>query len=176
MKNTHHYFRAVSFFIGCLFLMPSALAAEESASDSSLLTYQSATVLRVNPKGLSQFFLVKAPFGLYDSDHIALEKNGITPIVQFEASPAIYKAGLALEFDPMTILGFRAGMLWQHYNGKFDGLQSFGNTDANYSDTNLEALGNDGQGLNYATSGRVTSVSATLKLKAGPVAWFYKAR
>ncbi len=145
-----------------------------TSSQSSLLTYQSATVLRVNPKGLSQFLLIKAPFGLYDSDHEALEKNGITPIVQLQASPAYYKAGVALEFDPMTILGFRAGVQWQNYNGKFDGLQSFDGTDVNFSDTNLEALGNDGQGLNYSASGRIMSLSTTLKAKVGDIALKHK--
>ena len=160
----------LSACLSALILLSGSPAGAAEQPESPLLTFQSASVVRVNPKGLTQFFLVKAPIGLYESDHPALEKNGITPIVHLEASPAIYKGGFALEFDPMTILGFRAGMVWQKYNGKFDGLQSFGSTDVSYSDTSLEALGNDGEALNYATSGKVTTLSATLKMKVGSIA------
>ncbi len=127
------------------------------------LHYRNFTVLRINPLGLQNQFAISYQYRLYDSDsrlfRTGFFRAGLEPII----TPGLARLGVAVEIEPIAVL--RLGAKWEflQYYGTFDHMNSYPDTDSDYSDTAIEHGGE--AGTNYAGSGINTTLHAELRAK-----------
>lgn len=155
--------RAVALVVGLSFALPSA-EAQFGPQPLNQLYYRTTTVGRLNPLGLlntSQFTYRRR---LFLTNSIFTRDNYIGIGVVPSVSPAFARIGAQLEVQPVPFFRFWATYEFVGYFGTFDVMQSFANSNEDYSDSTLDDL--DG----YAMTGTQLTLSGTLQAKLGPVA------
>ena len=166
----------------CLFTALPAAADEPAGEDAPTaapvlpapvdpdhgLRYRSLSVIRLNPLGTREEAQFDYFYRLYDSDSKVLENNfvglGVVPVI----SPAHGGIGPILELQPASVMKLWAKYQYFQYFGGFDLIQSFPTAQADYSDDDIEALGD--ADANYAVGGTQLTLGALLQIKIGPIA------
>ncbi|MFT7578807.1 MAG: hypothetical protein ACI9MR_000468 [Myxococcota bacterium] len=149
-------------------LVFSASTATAAEGDDSRLFYQNLTVIRYNPLGLQNQFMIDYRLKMYDpGDSVLLKNNyvGLTAVPIL--TPAGTRLGLGFKIRPLNI--FKLEVKWEFLNfwGNFDLLQSFEDPNADFSDSTIKDRGE--ADLNYASEGWQLTIDAELRAKIGPV-------
>ncbi|MFT7621676.1 MAG: hypothetical protein ACI9WU_000840 [Myxococcota bacterium] len=131
------------------------------------VVYSNALVLRVNPVGAQDQFRVGYRYRLYDSESILFRTGYVGVDTSAVITPALVRLGASLEVEPIAVLQLGAKWEWVQYYGTIDHLQSFADTDVNWSDT--ENGRRSDAGLNDARGGWQASAYATLRARVGPL-------
>lgn len=134
------------------------------------LAYSNLTAVRLNPLGLVDFASASLRLRLYESDSDALTQNFVGFGAVAALSPAWGRVGVLAEVQPLSVLLLYAQYEFIGYFGTFDLTASFPSASADYSDTSIDQRGSDPATDNYATTGSILTLGATLQLKVGPIA------
>jgi hypothetical protein len=161
----------VSLFV-IAFIVTKAVTARAATSFAAL------GAGRANPLGLSLQLDAFATWGLYASDNVVLEKNFVRPLLTATLSPSRAQGGVGLEFQPVSVLGFRTSFQGQRYFGSFGHLHAFPSTSFAWDDDDLtrrdnrgpDAVRAEGSGeVRGQRGGQVFSASTYIQFKAGPL-------
>lgn len=153
-----------------LLLSGSALAQTlyDGGPPPDRVVHRNTLALRVNPLGLLYDGRFSARARLYASDSTALRDNfvglGLAPTL----SPAFFKVGPYLEFNPATVFGLWAALQLSQYFGTMNLLQSFPSANSRFSDAAIADRGTLPAGdpqRGYATQGFELSLGAHVTLK-----------
>lgn len=149
----------------------STARAQEKSPERSL-RYASLTVARLNPLGLITRNDLTYRWRLFDSDSPLLRANHFGIGGLLVASPAFFRVGPTIEFQPLSILEFRVAYESFSYFGTFDFFQSFQFVTDDFSDTALDNLSasEDEAERNYSTAGTQFTATGIFRVKYGPVA------
>ncbi len=128
------------------------------------LRYQNFTVFRVNPGGVQNQFELGYRVRLYDREDILFRTGYAGVSFNPTLTPALVRLGVKAEIEPLAVLLLSAKWEWIQYFGVLNHLQSFTDTDSDYSDTSIEA-----RGESRAQGGWQLTLSAEVRAKLGPL-------
>ena len=148
----------------------STAEAQVADQPQHSIAYHDLAAIRINPLGLVNFARFSYRYRLFESDSDAFKQNFVGLGLATGLSPAWGRIGLMAEVQPLTILRLYAQYEVVGYYGSFDLFASFPTASANYSDTAIDDRSDMPGTENYATSGSLLTLGATLQLKVGPIA------
>ncbi len=159
----------------CLVLFVTAMAGSTASAQvdpqpRQQLFYSSLTAVRVNPLGLLNNTFASYRFRLFQSDSDVLKQNFVGIGLVGALSPAWGRLGIMAEVQPLTILRLYAQYQFIGNFGSFDLFASFPSATSDYSDSQIDERSDQPGTENYATTGSLLTLGATLQLKVGPIA------
>lgn len=132
------------------------------------IAYRPGLAARINPLGLFVGGPIMLRMRLYDSDSAALKDNFVALGAIVLLSPALIRAGVGFEVQPLTILNLGLSYEVYQFFGNFDYLQSYQTPTAETADADMKAL--SAAGLSYKGTGGVLTFSVLFQIKFGPIA------
>lgn len=132
------------------------------------LYYLNLVAARYNPLGLEERLWMGYQRRLYSKSDPLWNQSNIAFFGNLLLSPAIARFGATFQYQPLSILRFRATYGYQSWFGTFQYMRSY---DSPYVDHSETKLGRDADnGLNYATSGHQVELGGLFQIKVGPIA------
>lgn len=133
------------------------------------LYYTNATFLRYNPLGLINLFRLGYRRRLIAKEDSTLFGDTYAfAAVNTMLTPAYMRIGGYAEVMPIAVLRVFGQVDYVGYLGTFDQVIGWDSPDADYADSTIAELGDDGNA--YGTGGWVVTFGGTLQAKVGPIA------
>lgn len=129
---------AVTLIASIALLLASGEAAAQTGRTTSGFFLRNGTALRYNPLGLFNETRVGYRRRLFASDESFFQNTFVAIGAQVSLSPAFGRAGVALEFQPLSILSLYAVYEVGGYFGSFGLAQSFVSANSRVSDQVIE--------------------------------------
>ncbi len=142
--------------------------AEEPASRIFL---EHLTAARLNPLGLQDHATVSYRLRLYDTDSDVLAGNYLMIGPTMSVSPAFVKPGIRVKLKPTALTEFTAAYQHEAFFGTFDAITFFDNTQADWSDTNIDIIAPAGAA--QPGGGPMLSLTGRFQIALGPIAARY---
>jgi len=160
--------------VAIVLLLCAAPAASQTLFErgppESRIVHRALLALRLNPEGLIFDGRVGYRHRLYLNESRAMRDNFVGGGLGANASPAFARVGPYVEFAPMSMVTLWAQFAFVSYFGGFDLLQSFPSPRSEYSDEELERLGElDPPENNYGAVGTELTLGLDLQARLGPV-------
>lgn len=159
--------RCVALVLGLVCASP-AMAIEKPPKEQ--LRYDSLTVARLNPLGLISRNDMTYRWRLFDSDSDIAKNNYFGVGALMVVSPAFFRVGPTIEFQPLSIFEVSVAYETFSYFGTFDFAQSFQFVEDDFSDSALDAIGDDPEQGAYSTFGTQFTLTSIFRFKVGPIA------
>ena len=149
---------------------PAAAFVEEPDSGARhQVLYSSLTAGQYNPLGLQSDLLTGYRCRLFKSQKRILRDTFVGARQVLRINPAFTRIGALVEVQPLAVLTLRAFYEHRDYFGSARMLQSYPTPYSEYDDDTATRLAREG--LNYAGRGHQIWFQATVRMKAGPVAF-----
>ncbi len=141
--------RVVTLAVVLVASFASAQMLNDQGPPQVRLVHKNTFALRINPLGLIYDGRFSFRERLYASDSKALRDNFIGVGLLPTASPAFFRIGPFIEFNPISMFGVYAAIQYVQYFGTIDLAQGFPGAQSNFSDSAIKA--------NSATNHMVTN-------------------
>jgi hypothetical protein len=132
------------------------------------LYYRNTTLARLNPLGLFNELRVGYRHRLSHRATPLLQNTFVGLSANLAASPAFFRPGVVLDWNPLAVLQLFAMYEFTQYFGTFQFLQSFPSPTTPHADTVLRA--NAAAGQNQATTEHRVTFGATLQARVDALA------
>ena len=153
--------------VALMMMMTTLSVASATERPRHRLRYQNFTVVRLNPLGFQNQFELAYRYRLYNRDDLLFRTGYAGVSLNPTVTPALIRLGVKAEVEPIAVLKLGVRWEWIQYYGVLDHLQSFANTDADYSDTAIQAGGD--ADTNRPQGGWQLTLRGELRAKVGPV-------
>jgi hypothetical protein len=161
--------RAIVAIALLLSLPASAQTLFDRGPPESRIIHRSLAAFRVNPLGLVYDGRIGYRHRLYENESRAMRDNFVGGGLALMASPAYARVGPYVEVAPMSMVTLWAQFSLVSYFGNFDLLQSFESPRSEFSDDELERLGQlDEPEKNYGAIGSELTIGMDLQARVGP--------
>jgi hypothetical protein len=154
-------------------VVPCAASAQtlfDRGPPESRIVHRSLVAFRINPLGLVYDGRIGYRHRLYLNESKAMRDNYVGGGLGLMLSPAYLRVGPYVEFAPMSMVTLWSQLSLVSYFGSFDLVQSFPSPRSEWSDDELERLGElDEPNKNYSALGSELSIGVDLQARVGPV-------
>lgn len=128
--------------------------------------FTTLNVVRYNPLGLESQNRLVYQKRLFDSPSLLLRDTYASAAASLKVSPAFFKLGPVVEFQPLAVFNLRAGYEYVQYFGTFGSVQSYPDSFQNYADDVRDVT----KDAAYGTSGHHFFLEPMLQAKVKSVA------
>jgi hypothetical protein len=154
--------RVFAVFVVLLATRVSAQMLNDQGPPQLRVVHKNTFALRVNPLGLIYDGRFSVRERLFVSDSKALRDNFIGVGLLPCASPAFFRIGPFIEFNPISMFGVYAAIQYVQYFGTIDLAQGFAGAQSNFSDSAIKA---NSATNHMATNGWDLTFGATFQTK-----------
>ena len=156
----------ILFLSGVMLSSPSLAETETVPIPTHRLSYENLTVVRHNPEGLQDDFKLSYRYRLYgENPGLLFRECEILTGTTTYLTPAFIRTGGRVAVRPLAILYLESRLEWVGSFGTLGHIMGFPDALSDSSDAARE----EREGEELQTTGRLTTLIAQVRAKAGPV-------